>query len=91
MIFTFDPRKAASNQKKHGVSFAEAITVFSDPLSSTLRDDQHSDAEDRWIVVGRSFRNQLLFVVDTERVDHVRLIGARQATALERQQYEEVS
>jgi uncharacterized DUF497 family protein len=50
-IFEFDPAKAASNLKKHKVSFAEAITVFDDPLASTLPDDQHSVDENRFITV----------------------------------------
>lgn len=85
----FDPEKAASNLKKHGVSFAEAFTVFDDLLSSTLLDDQHSDDEFRFVVVGMSFRQRLLFVVYTETTSGIRLIGARLATATEREQYEE--
>jgi len=42
LLFEHDPRKAAANLRKHGVSFAEAMSVFNDPLASTLRDDQHS-------------------------------------------------
>jgi uncharacterized DUF497 family protein len=61
--FEFDAAKAAANQKKHGVSFNEAVTVFNDPLSSTLPDDQHSEEEDRFILVGRSSKQRLLFVV----------------------------
>ena len=58
-IFEFDPAKAASNLKKHGVSFAEAMTVFEDPLASTLPDDQHSLDENRFITVGMSFKLRL--------------------------------
>ena len=61
--FEFDPAKAAANLKKHGVSFDEAVTVFNDPLSSTLPDDQHCEDEDRFILVGRSSKQRLLFVV----------------------------
>ncbi len=86
-----DPRKAASNLRKHGVSFAEAVTVFDDPLSSTLPDDQHSHEEERLITLGMSKNQRLLFVVYTENVSGIRLIGARLATATERQQYEEIS
>jgi len=89
LSFEFDPKKAASNLKKHGVSFAEAISIFSDPLASTLMDDQHSDEEDRWIAVGMSSRSRLLFVVYTEGDSVIRLIGARAATAAESEQYEE--
>ena len=90
-IFEFDPNKAQSNLKKHGVSFAEAITVFDDPLASTLPDDQHSIEEDRYITVGSSSRHRILFVVYTDTISGIRLIGARTATAAETRQYEEVS
>ncbi|SEG62518.1 hypothetical protein SAMN05421819_3898 [Bryocella elongata] len=62
-IFEFDPEKASANLKKHGVSFAEAMTVFDDPLASTLPDDQHSEDECRFITVGASSRSRILFVV----------------------------
>ena len=78
-----------SNLKKHGVSFAEAMTVFEDPLASTLPDDQHSLEENRFITVGMSFKHRLLFVVYTETTSGIRLIGARPATAAEVEQYEE--
>jgi hypothetical protein len=91
LAFEYDPRKAASNFKKHGVSFPEAMTVFDDPLSSTLPDDQHSDGESRWISIGKSSRQRILFVVYTETNSGIRLIGARAATAAEIRQYEEVS
>ena len=87
--FEFDPAKAAANLKKHGVSFDEAVTVFNDPLSSTLPDDQHSEEENRFILVGRSSKQRLLFVVYTETDSRVRLIGARLVTAAEREQYEQ--
>ncbi len=89
--FDYDPKKASANLAKHGVSFNEAISVFSDPLASTLPDDQHSFDEERFITVGTSSRNRLLFVVYTEDVSGIRLIGARLATATEKRQYEEVS
>lgn len=87
--FEFDTIKAATNLKKHGVSFAEAQTVFDDPLASTLPDDQHSLDEDRQITVGLSSSHRLLFVVYTETGTGIRLIGARLATAVESEQYEE--
>ena len=88
--FDYDPRKSAANVKKHGVSFDEAVTVFSDPLASTLTDNQHSLDEERFITVGMSLLNRLLFVVYTEDVSGIRIIGARLATATEKRQYEEV-
>lgn len=89
LSFEFDPAKAAANLKKQGVSFDEAATVFDDPLSSTLPDDQHSEDEDRFITVGMSAQQRLLFVVYTERDSRIRLIGARLVTAAEREQYEQ--
>ena len=89
LSFEFDPDKAAANLKKHGVSFDEAATVFNDPLSSTLPDDQHSNDENRFITVGMSIKQRLLFVVYTETDSRVRLIGARLVTAAEREQYEQ--
>lgn len=80
-IFGFE---AASNLKKHGVSFAEAMTVFDDALSSTLPDDQHSNDELRFITVGMSLRQRLLFVVYTDILSSIRIIGARLATATAR-------
>jgi uncharacterized DUF497 family protein len=87
LIFEYDTSKAASNLKKHGVSFAEAMTVFDDP--ATLPDDQHSLDENRFITVGLSSRPRILFVVYTETTSGIRLIGARSATAAEVEQYEE--
>jgi uncharacterized DUF497 family protein len=89
LSFEFDPDKAAANLKKHGVSFDEAATVFNDPLSSTLPDDQHSNDENRFITVGMSIKQRLLFVVYTETDSRIRLIGARPVTAVEREQYEQ--
>ena len=89
LSFEFDPAKAAANLKKHRVSFDEAVTVFDDPLSSTLPDDQHSDEENRFVIVGMSVTRRLLFVVYTENDSRIRLIGARPVTATEREQYEQ--
>ena len=87
--FEFDPAKAATNLKKHRVSFAEATTIFDDPLSSTLPDDQHSGDENRFVTVGMSVKQRLLFVVYTETDSRIRLIGARTVSAIERKQYEQ--
>jgi uncharacterized DUF497 family protein len=90
--FTWDPRKAAANKRKHGIDFAEAATAFADPLSLTIPDPDHSEAEDRFLLVGRSVRERLLVVVHVERAaDEIRLISARRATRRERAQYEEGS
>jgi uncharacterized DUF497 family protein len=87
--FTWDDDKAATNQKKHRVSFAEAQTVFDSPLAVIFADEAHSDSEAREIIIGHSARNRLLLVCFTEHTDSVRIISARRATAKERSDYEE--
>ena len=89
LIFTWDPRKAEANLAKHGVSFEEASTVFGDPLSLTIPDPDHSEAEPRFIIVGYGFRQNLLVVAHSEIGDNIRIISARRATRHERQDYEE--
>jgi uncharacterized DUF497 family protein len=87
--FEWDERKARTNLAKHDVSFEEATTVFGDPASLTIPDPAHSQAEDRFILLGRSHRQRLLVVVHTERGDNMRIISARPASRRERQDYEE--
>jgi uncharacterized DUF497 family protein len=89
--FTWDPRKAASNFRKHGVSFEEALAVFGDPLARIHDDPYHSGRESREIIVGHSTRGRLLLVSFTERPGAIRLISARRATRHERQDYEEAT
>lgn len=85
----WDPAKAVSNRRKHGVAFEEAATVFTDPLSSTIPDPLHSQEEERYIIIGRSIQQRLLVVVHTDRGDNIRIISARVANARERKTYEE--
>jgi uncharacterized protein len=85
--FDWDPKKAASNIKKHGVSFEEAATAFGDPESLTIADPDHSDQEDRWILLGFSSSANLLVVVHTERGDIIRIISARRASKKEQRMY----
>jgi uncharacterized DUF497 family protein len=88
--FTWSPRKAASNRRKHGVSFEEAATAFGDPLSITVPDPDHSETEARFILIGMSVNRRSLVVVHVERADdEYQLISARLATRRERAQYEE--
>lgn len=87
--FEWDQDKAESNQKKHGVPFEEAATVFSDPLSLTIPDPLHSEREDRFVIIGQSFRDRTLVVAFTEREYNIRIIAARGATRRERKAYEE--
>jgi len=87
--FEWDPRKAESNLKKHGVSFEEAVTAFGDPLSMNMLDPDHSEREQRFVVLGTSVRLRALVVSYTERPPRTRSISARLATRPERHQYEE--
>jgi len=87
--FEWDENKARTNLVKHGVSFAEAATVFGDPLSLTIPDPAHSQREDRFIILGHSHQQRLLVVVHTDRGDNIRLISARRASRSERKNYEE--
>ena len=87
--FEWDSQKAASNFKKHGVTFEEAVTVFGDPLAAIFDDEEHSVDEPREIIVGHSNYQHLLLVNFTERSDKIRIISARRATKRERQDYEE--
>jgi uncharacterized DUF497 family protein len=89
LLFEWDPNKAKENLEIHGISFDEASTVFSDSLSLATYDPLHSEEEDRFVLIGNSYRNRPLVVVHTERGDYVRLISARKATKKERKQYEE--
>ena len=84
MEFDWDPNEAASNLRRHNVSFGEAATVFSDPLSTTVPDPDHSLNEDRSITVGLSHRGRLLMVAHIERGDRLRIIRARELTWTER-------
>ena len=89
MKFEWDENKAAVNLSKHGISFEEARTVFDDPLYVDFYDPDHSDEEDRYIIVGESQQGNLLIVSYTERADFIRLISTRKVTRVEREVYEE--
>lgn len=89
LLFEWDANKARKNIKIHGVSFDEASTAFKDTLSLTIYDPLHSDKEDRFILIGNSYKNRLLVVVHTEKGDKLRIISDRKATKNERNQYEE--
>ncbi len=89
MEFEWDPRQAARNARKHGVSFAEAATVFADPLSMTVEDPDHSSREERCIIIGWSNRQRLLMVAQAEHGDRIRISSARELTRVERETYEQ--
>jgi uncharacterized protein len=86
--FEWDANKAKTNQKKHGVCFEEASTVFNDPLSINFDDPDHSVGENRYIIIGLSEQGRYLFVSHTERGNKIRLISARLVTSKERRYYE---
>ena len=88
MRFEWERKKATSNERKHGVSFDEAVTLFYDPLAATFDDPDHSRGERRFISVGHSARGRLLTVCHTEIRGAVRIITARPATPHERKRHE---
>ena len=71
LTFEWDKSKEKENQKKHGVSFEEAITVFGDPLSLTINDPLHSYDEERFIIIGQSCIGRTLIVVHKERKENL--------------------
>ncbi len=87
--FEWDPRKARSNEKKHGVSFEEAQSVFFDEQALLLEDPQPLHEEERFVLLGLSASLRLLVVVHALRDgDVIRIISARKATRLETGKYE---
>jgi uncharacterized protein len=86
--FEWNASKAATNLRKHRVSFDEAASVFFDPLSATGGDPDHSIEERRFVTFGTSSSGRLLVVAHTERGDAIRIITARNATRAERKVYE---
>lgn len=89
IIFEWDPRKDKANLRKHGIGFAEASSVFGDPLSITIPDPDHGLEEERFVIIGMSYKQRLLVVIHTVRGKQIRVISARAATKHERYNYEE--
>ena len=90
MRFEWDPVKDSSNQKKHGISFSEAQTVFSDQFARLIADPDHSAEEDRFILLGTSIDSNLLVVCHCVKTgESIRIISARKAEKPERKIYEE--
>lgn len=87
--FEWDINKAVVNETKHNVSFAEAATVFRDPIAVIFDDEAHSNEERREFIIGHSAGGHLLLVCFSERDDAIRIISARQVTRRERRDYEE--
>lgn len=91
LTFEWDEQKDLSNQRKHGVGFDEAKSVFGDPRSITIADTQHSDDEDRYIDIGISSRGRLIVVSYTERRPTIRIISCRKAAKSEQRAYEQAN
>ncbi|MDW8326212.1 MAG: BrnT family toxin [Anaerolineales bacterium] len=94
LVFEWDAKKAKVNLKKHRISFEEAKTIFNDPLLVTFPDEEHSEAEERFISIGISASNRVLLAIHTEHEEAkdslvIRIISCRRATASERRVYEE--
>jgi uncharacterized protein len=89
MKFEWDPQKAQSNLRKHGISFEEAITVFNDTLAFIFDDMEHSQSEHREIIIGTSTLRRMVLVCFLEsREDTIRIFSARRATKGEIKDYE---
>jgi uncharacterized DUF497 family protein len=91
LAFEWDGKKETANQRKHNVGFADASTVFGDPLSITIPDPDHGAGEERFLIIGMSRERKLLVVVHTMRGARISIISARLATQHERRNYEETS
>ncbi len=85
MEFEWDIKKALSNLKKHGIDFADAISVLEDESAITIP-DEHAD-EERFVTIGRDVFGRILVIVYTLRLDRIRIISSRKATAKEINQY----
>jgi uncharacterized DUF497 family protein len=90
VIYEWDPKKATENQRKHGLSFDDAAMVFLDPLAITFDDPEHSLNERRFITIGMTTDQRLVFVahVDVDE-DRIRIISARETTRRESYDYQE--
>jgi len=93
MKFEWDTNKEKINIQKHGVTFEQASYVFADKFALNMFDDEHSNDEDRWLMLGKSLNEVLLLVVHTFRnidgIEFVRIISARKATKNEKEAYQQ--
>jgi uncharacterized DUF497 family protein len=87
--FEWHGAKAAANIRKYSVSFDEAATVFADTHAYIFPDQDHSDDETRFLIIGKSETGKILIVAHTDRGERTRIISAREATRKERNFYEE--
>lgn len=89
MNYDWHPAKAASNARKHGVTFEEAGSVFGDPLAYTFPDPDHSKGDERYVTFGLSINQRILVVCHVEHQQGIRIISAREASPHERKTYQE--
>jgi len=91
LTFEWDDRKSRANRTKHGISFEEAQTIFMDENALLIHDPNHSEMEDRFILLGFSAKLQMLIVCHSYRKSDkiIRIISARKALSYERKQYQE--
>ena len=89
MDFEWDPKKAAANEQKHGVTFVESTEVFADHYSLTVADPDHSAEEHRSLVFGMTKTGRALVISFTDRGDRIRIVNARPMTPSERRAYEQ--
>lgn len=87
--FEWDAAKAISNERKHGLGFTEASTVFSDPLAITFDDPDHSIGEERFVIFGKTSTDKYIIVAYTWRENIIRLISARLMSKAEQRIYED--
>jgi len=88
MHFEWDNGKAASNEKKHGVRFSEAVVALQDAAAATV-DDPDSEGEERFVSIGADDRDRVLVTIFALREDTIRIISSRRASKMERKVYEE--
>ncbi|SDY04660.1 hypothetical protein SAMN05421644_1264 [Allochromatium warmingii] len=92
MKFEWDPKKEVINIQKHGITFEQASYVFADPYALNRYDDERSDEEDRWLLLGKSMNEVLLVVVhtfkDQDGIELIRIISARKASGNEINEYQ---
>ena len=89
MEFEWNAAKATANERKHRVSFEEAVSMFLDPLAVSGPDPDHSAGESRYLTFGMSSLGRMIVVAHTHRSGSIRLISARRVTRKERKLYEQ--
>ena len=92
--FEWDPVKAKENLRKHRISFDRAAEIILDPLAVSIRDEEHSEDEERWVSMGKDRSGSLLILIHTfsevaAEESRIRIISARKADKRETRQYEE--